>query len=101
MKNFFHKAYVLVFMSALVPMTALAGKGGKHGGGGGGGGGGHHGGGGGHHGGGGGGGGHHGGGGGRKDVPEIDMAEGLAAVAILIAVLLLLREFNKRRMITN
>lgn len=84
MTSFVYKSWVLLFMTTLLPIVAFAGK---HGGGKGGGGGGHHGGGGGR--------------GGRKDVPEIDMAEGLAAVAILVAVLLLLREYNKRRAVTS
>ena len=89
MYSFIYKSWVLAVMTLFVPLLAFAGKhgGGKHGGG---------------H----GGGGHRGGGkrGGGKhdnghDVPEIDMAEGLAAIAIVIALLLLLREYNKRRAI--
>ncbi|MEL6861045.1 MAG: VPEID-CTERM sorting domain-containing protein [Pseudomonadota bacterium] len=88
MKKLLGRVSFLTFTSAMIPMVALAGRRGGRGGHGGG-----------HH---------HGGGGGRRrgggdknghDVPEIDIAEGLAAVAILIAVLLLLREFNKRRAI--
>lgn len=79
MMSFVYKGWVLFFVTSLLPLLAFAGKKGgggyckKHG----------------------------CGGGGRKDVPEIDMAEGLAAVAIVIAVMLLLREYYKRRAVTQ
>ncbi len=77
MMSFVYKGWVLFFVTSLLPLFAFAGKKGgyckKYG----------------------------CGGGGGKDVPEIDMAEGLAAVAIVIAVMLLLREYYKRRAVTQ
>ena len=81
MMNFVYKSWVLFFMTALLPVFAFArthggcDKWGCNGGG--------------------------DKGGGGKDVPEIDMAEGLAAIAIVIAALLVLREYNKRRAVTR